>query len=192
MRIYIFSLAILFLSLEILGQWQQTDFVLGAFVGPEISNVNDAIAKTYFEKVADANIDLITYPYHLFNSEYPNGIIFSESFNDRSISIARQAGLNYMVNDSRHMPAAFWDEDSPESIFNETLATQLVDHYTNLSSGDREALFGYNLKDEPSPDHINPSQIVYLRNYVEFIKDNDNSKLAYINLLPYYENKSQT
>lgn len=55
-----------------------------------------------------------------------------------------------------------------------------------------EALFGYNLKDEPSPDHINPSQIVYLRNYVEFIKDNDNSKLAYINLLPYYDNVSSS
>lgn len=136
MKIYIFSLAIFFLSLEIIGQWQQTDFVLGVFVGPEIKNVNDAIAKTYFEKVAEANIDLITYPYHRNDNEYPNGTIFSESFNDRSISIARQAGLNYMVNDSRHMPAAFWDEQIPESIFDQTLATQLVDHYTNCNASD--------------------------------------------------------
>jgi len=172
------------------AQWTQSEFIIGAFVGPNIQGVTDAVAIQRFQQVKDAHFNLIAYPFHVYDSEYPNGTIFSESYNDRSISIASQVGLKYLINDSRHMPAAFWNFSTPTSTYNATTASQMVTHYQGLST--LNAIYGYFLKDEPSPSTINSSHLPYLRNYVSYIKTNQSQKLAFINMLPYYAFSTKT
>lgn len=178
------------LSISVKAQFTQNEFIIGAFVGPDIQGVTDAVAIQRFQQVRDAHFNLIAYPFHLYDSEYPSGTIFSEAYNDRSISISSQVGLKYLVNDTRHMPAAFWNQSTPLSTFSSTIASQMVNHYQNLNTF--AAIYGYSLKDEPSPSNINSSHLSYLRNYVNYIKTNQSQKLAYINLLPYYAFTTKT
>jgi len=171
--------------------WRQRDFVIGAFVGPEIINASDATARQYLQKVKDCSIDLIVYPYHVYDYHYPSGPMFKETFNSRSISLCKDVGLKYLVNDERHLAEAYWDEPTPITNFSAYVAGTMVNYYKGLSSTIRAAIYGYSLKDEPSMDHINSSHISYYRSYINFINQNHRTKLAYINLLPYYESALQ-
>ncbi len=183
--LFFFTLLVLGLSNPLYSQFQQEEFIIGAWKYPDIEYISDAIAEARFQQVLDANFNLLVYPEQVFDYQYTSGYMFDEDYNDRAIEIAAEVGLKIMINDRRHIPLRWWDETGPTNTFNSTTANSLITHYSGHANA--SSIYGYHIKDEPSPSNYNSSHLPYVRSYIEYIKNNHNSKLGYINLLPYYD-----
>ncbi len=85
--------------------------------------------------------------------------------------------MNLLLTDDRYFS---W-VGGTSMPYNATNAASLTNHYKGLSSSLRNAIYGYNMGDEP-----NTSQNVDYLNWTSYFKANDNTKMVFFNLLPVY------
>lgn len=162
------ALLMLFISLPYCyAQFQQQEFIIGTYNDPRLSedkNYPEDFAR--FQRAKDAYFNLLTgtqHELHIDRSE--EGIAYS-------LDLAHQVGLRYLVVDDR-----FWGANS----FVDTTASQMMEFYKSLDADKREALYGYNIVDEPSTGFAGQ-----VKKWVGFLKAEDSTKLAFVNLLPSY------
>lgn len=190
LKVFFVFLVFLYPLSNLEAQWKQTDFLIGGHCLPvlSVSQYSDADMDSYknvtndlaiFNLIKGCGIDVITYPHFASNPEE-----FGTRHMDYYLSLAQQSSLKLLITDSQSMIQGGWDQPTPINSFNLSTATSVINHYKGLTT--RDGLFGYNLKDEPSPSTINPSHLTTIQQWINYIKVNDNTKLAYINLLPIY------
>jgi hypothetical protein len=178
------SSAIFFIAVFNVFSWNQTEFVLFTFFDPCLSaNTDTTDAKEVhaaldrFQKAKDAYFNLLT------GTQFPPHIVLTQAGMDFALFIAgRVPGIRYLVVDKRYR-----DDDSAPAFrpYQPAVATTITNHYNNELAGlfplRRNALMGYNLGDEPRPEHAHA-----VNQWISYFKRSDDSKLAYVNLLPSY------
>ena len=149
------------------AQFQQQEFIIGTYNDPRLSEDNNYTEDfARFQQAKDAYFNLLTGTQdelHIDRTE--KGITYS-------LDLASQVGLRYLVTDDRFWIAA---------PFVDTIASQMMEFYRSLSANQREALYGYNIVDEPSTGFA-----PQVKQWVNFLKAEDSTKLAFVNLLPSY------
>ena len=159
------------------GETGYNQFVIGSFHNPNISNSWDRRTDIGALRLAkDLGINTLTFPYY-FDPR-------TQSFNDYLLDICNEVGLNYVVSDSRHMIYSAWDNPLVNEIFDPSIANDVTNHYTSLNTNLRSALFGYRIKDEPSPSVINSTHLPVIQSWINHFKVYDNAKYSLVNLLP--------
>ena len=164
------SVALLFASLFTIlahAQFKQEFFIIGTYGDPPLfdeKNLAEDIARLQLAK--DAYFNLLT------GTQDDDYIDRSEAGIAYSLELASQLGLKYLVTDER-----FWVANP----FVDTTAAQMMKFYQSLSANQREALYGYNIVDEPKVHHA-----ATVKQWINFLKSEDSTKLAFVNLLPSY------
>ena len=161
-------LLMLFASLTFCyAQFQQQEFIIGTYNDPRLSEDRNFVEDfARFQLAKDAYFNLLTGTQHELHIDRTEaGIAYS-------LDLASQLGLKYLVTDDR-----FW----VARPFVDTTATRMMEFYKNLSVNQREALYGYNIVDEPKTN-LAPT----VKQWVNFLKAEDSTKLAFVNLLPSY------
>ncbi len=149
------------------AQFQQQEFIIGTYNDPRLSeDKNYAEDFIRFQRAKDAYFNLLT------GTQDKLHIDRTEAGITYSLDLASQLGLKYLVTDDR-----FW----VASPFVDTTAARMMEFYQSLSSNQREALYGYNIVDEPKAHHATT-----VKQWVNFLKSEDSTKLAFVNLLPSY------
>jgi hypothetical protein len=96
-------------------------------------------------------------------------------------------GIQCVVTDTRHMMRnTRWDQSTPTVTFDPVVAQQVVNFYSSLTMSQKNVLFGYYIDDEPAPSTINPSQRTYVRSWISYLKNYDNTRPSLVDLLPIY------
>lgn len=174
LQILIFAIVLLLVS-NTIGYAQ---FIIGTFQDPRLStsidttNTKQVEADSIsFQKAKDAYFNLLT---GYQDSSY---LVHSEAGIDYALYIASKVGLKYFVRDPRFIDRA---------PFSETTAAAVVKHYKGLNAARRNAIYGYNIIDEPE---LGISSNI--KKWISYFKKNDPSKLAYINLLPDFAFKTK-
>jgi len=145
--LFIFS----FLTLELFSQPFYSEFIIGSFKNPNFSTTNRTNDIALLQLAKEVGLNTLTHVHYYDPS--------TETFNDYLLDITSEVGLKYVVNDSRHMIASDWTDASAVETFNATIANNVTSHYTSLSNTWRDALFGYYIKDEPSPTTVNSTHL---------------------------------
>jgi hypothetical protein len=170
---------ILFLGMSVIftlhgfGQWTQSQFIIGTFWDPKLTNSTDtnnanaAADIARFVEAKNAGFNLMT-----GTGENADVVWHTTAGMDYALYVASKAGVKYLVTDM-----GYWG--CPE--IDTWVANSLLPHYQNLPEHMRNAMYGYHLKDEPiESDETN------VKAWLSFFKGNDNTKLSYINLMPRY------
>jgi hypothetical protein len=159
-------------SSQTVSRWQQTEFVLGTFwdppFDPELQQFERDSARFSLAKNAYFNLLTGTQDFVGINRTF-DGVSYA-------LRLASSVGLRYLVADDRFFPAH-------RKPFNRSSASVLVSQYRSLPGGSRDAMFGYNLADEPE---YSMAQFRQLGAWKEFIEEKDPEKLAYYNLVASY------
>lgn len=169
-----------FISLSyqtIFAQWTQSQFVIGTYWDPCLSSNTDTNQTTIvnqhkarFQKAKDAYFNLLTGTQNeIYNP--PINIVQTQVGMDYALYIAAEVGLKYLAYEYRFN----------EKSYNSTIASQVINHYSHLDQNIRNALYGYNIWDEPFTTDSNN-----VKSWLAYFKENDNLKLSYINLRPRY------
>ncbi len=149
------------------AQFQQREFIIGTYNDPRLSEDKNYVEDfVRFQRAKDAYFNLLTGTqdeFHIDRTEA--GIAYS-------LELASQLGLKYLVTDER-----FWVANP----FIDTTASRMMEFYQSLSTNQREALYGYNIVDEPKVRHATT-----VKQWINFLKTEDSTKLAFVNLLPSY------
>jgi SdrD B-like domain len=154
--------------------FQQKDFVVGTYIGPSLTTYaadrrsflpGDAVEdKRRLTEMKDAGFNLIV---RNFDSILPSDQI------KRELGLAAEVGVKYLIADNRvAIPTA------GNGHADLAAATAVVDDYKNLPQNLRDAIYGYDLGDEPC------SAYPAMKEWVAHVHQNDPTKLAYTNLLP--------
>jgi hypothetical protein len=154
--------------------FKQKDFVIGAYIGPALTtyapNRFDFLPgdlnedRRRFADVKAAGFNLLLKSFKL---------ILPKEQTMRELSLAAELNLKYIVADNRVVIPAL--NNGPADL---GVAKAVTDDYKNLPAKLRDAVYGYDLGDEPA------SAFPSLKDWVGHVKSNDPSKLAYTNLLP--------
>ncbi|HMU41858.1 MAG TPA: hypothetical protein PKA80_01045 [Ignavibacteriaceae bacterium] len=120
-------------------------FLIGTWVNPNITGNNEVGDIRAFRLASNAYINLLTYPY------YYDTFLWNQVGITWALNIANSTNLDYAIFDSRHWIQSIWYEATPTETFDPQIAQQVTDYYTSLEQNLRNALFGYYIKDEPSP-----------------------------------------
>lgn len=153
-------------------QWQQPEFVIGTFWDPALSTNTDTSSAevtahiSNFAQAKNAYFNLLTGGQ---NGDY---IVHTTAGMDYALYIASKTGLKYLVTDY------YFYGNPPFNLSNANAASL---HYKGLDQARRNAMYGYNLKDEPAL-----ADTTDLKKWISYFKTNDNAKLAYVNLFPRY------
>jgi hypothetical protein len=148
-----------------------SQFIIGTFQDPCLSTSTDTtnieqvkIDSASFKKAKDAYFNLLT------GYQEKTNLSTSEAGMDYALYIASKVGLKYLIRDDRFINGA---------VFNDEAASDIVKHYKALDPERRDALYGYNIIDEPVFKAASNVQ-----KWISYFRKNDPAKLAYINLLP--------
>lgn len=166
------------LTFKVFSQPAYNEFIIGSFRNPDFSMTDRNYDISLLQLAKDAGLNTLTYV-HYYDPK-------SESFNDYLLDITSEVGLNYVVNDSRHMITSDWQNTTTVETFDPSIANTVTNHYTSLSSNLRNALFGYYIKDEPSPTTINSTHLPVVQSWVNHFRTYDNTKHSLVDLLPIY------
>jgi hypothetical protein len=170
--------------------WDQPAFMIFTFIDPCFSVNTDTsnreevrAARTRFQTARDAHFNLLT------GVQEASQVVQTEAGMDYALFIAGGvAGLRYLIFDKRYC-----DGDSLPAFrpCRPPVASAMTRHYAQTLAAffpaRRNALFGYNLGDEPRTEDA-PA----VKNWIAHIKANDPEKLAYVNLLPAYGFKKRS
>ena len=183
-------------------EWSLDNFVISIWAVPSTqnaSNFTDSVTRAQdlarFKDLANCHIDMIAYPTPVaFGTSH-----FFENFIDYRLDIASLAGMRILITDQRHMVYFPWRTTTMPS-FDDANASgipdDIIDHYRDSlelnHSAWRDALLGYNVKDEPDakaiyypggpdPNRNGEYDLDNVRKWVDYLRRNDNDKLAYIN-----------
>ncbi len=148
-------------------EWYQKDFILGTFYDPPCLGLSIEKDSSSFQLAKDAYFNLLTgtQENRFINHEY-DGMV-------RALSIASKLGLFYLVSDNRYFQAYDHPFDSINGV-------SLITQYRNLATNERNALYGYNLGDEP---HFNSTHLENISSWKWFIESSEPHKLVYLNLV---------
>jgi hypothetical protein len=159
-------------SSQTASRWEQTEFILGTFwdppFDPDLGQFERDSARFSLAKNAYFNLLTGTQDFVGINRTF-EGVSYA-------LRLASSVGLRYLVADERFFPAH-------RKQFNRRSASILVNQYRSLPGASRNAMFGYNLADEPE---YSMAQFRRLGAWKEFIEEEDPGKIAYYNLVASY------
>ncbi len=169
--------------------WNQTEFMIFTFFDPCLSSNTDTAnamevrwARLRFLKAKEAYFNLLT---GVQEARY--GVQTQEGMDYALFIASAVPGLKYLAVDKRIQNGEAAPAFRP--CLRDTAAA-VTDHYGKFLAtrfpSRRNVLFGYNLGDEP---RVADAQNV--KNWIAHIKRSDESKLAYVNLLPSYGFKNR-
>lgn len=154
------------------SSWKQQEFVLGTFWDPPCDaqrrNLDRDAANFRLAKAAHFNL--------LTGAQLEPGIDRSFDGMVWALTVARAAGLRYMVTDRRFYPAY-------EQPFSTMTGDQVLRDYTHLPADLRSTMYGYTLCDEP---HYTAAHLLKVSDWKWFLEAGDPDKLVYINLVASY------
>jgi hypothetical protein len=154
--------------------FKQKDFVIGTYIGPALTtyapNRYDFLPgdlnedRRRFADVKAAGFNLLLKSFKL---------ILPKEQTMRELSLAAEFNLKYLINDNRIDIPSLGDAPADPVV-----TKAVTNDFKNLPANLNDTVYGYDLGDEPR--RAFPS----LKDWVQHIKSNDPSKLAYTNLLP--------
>ncbi|HAW09272.1 MAG TPA: hypothetical protein DCW42_08970 [Bacteroidetes bacterium] len=161
------------------SQWHQKEFLLGAFMNPDLTFVNQTADSASVQQAINAGLNILTYPYYYdYDAFNENGIRWI-------LNICSQIGIKYIGTDSRHLITTGW-RSSAISTFDSATAQDVSNFYSSLSLNQKNALYGFEIVDEPAPSVMNASQLNVTHSWVSHFKSFDSDRVAIVDLLPVY------
>jgi len=160
------------LSYEQDVHWKQSKFIIGTFYDPILGGTATKDIAT-LQTAREAFFNLLS------GYEWRNG--HADSFQDNiyRLELADLVNFKSLIMDNRL--TGRWH-------FDPTVATNLTNDYKNLSVPLRRAMLGYQIGDEPKPPLYTRfnEQKTAIKDWVSHFRDEDPSKLAYVNFLPFF------
>jgi hypothetical protein len=170
-------LVILLLLAQGQAEWRQSSFIIGGWDMPDVSSpaIPESTCLDRLEQVRNAGINVL-----VALRDRPPAFTPISSENKRLLSmVSKVSGLKVMVND--------W------KVLSESLhATALYYSGTNAAKGglsieERNTLYGYFLRDEPSI-----AELPHLLSIQSALTAADPEKISWINLFPYNQNRDES
>lgn len=163
-KLLVLTTCLLLLPSSTFGQFVQDEFVLGAYMIPELTgDPVDDLPK--FQQIRDANFNLVMYP-----GETEAAETFYTNYNAYILDLAAQTNLQALGYDENTYTIDAGDDDDV-SAFNQKEANATSNFYLGLSQAQQDALYGFYLKDEPPHPDLFPSQLTHIRSWTEHFRN---------------------
>ena len=153
-------------------RWTQREFVLGTWWDPpyDVSRRSLEADVRAFSLARAAGFNLLS------GTQGQGGIDHTFEGMRHALTVARRAGLHYLVSDNRFY-------EGYEKRWTADAASSLQSDYGGLPDTLRAALYGYDITDEP---HFDRRHAENVGAWVRHFQRSDPSKLEFFNLAPVY------